>query len=258
MNGSCSISRVSCTIGGRHRGREEERLALGRQVLQDAADVGQEAHVEHAVGLVEDEDLEPLELRVGEPEVVEQTARRRDEDVHAACGTRAPAGPCRRRRRRRPTESGVWTASCARCSSICAASSRVGVRTSARVMPRWPPMRRCQDRQEERGGLAAAGHRAGEHVAAREGGRDRVLLDRRRAREPQFLHAAKEVGVDSELGERHASRVLSAGPPDGRRTAVISSGLLLFGNGTEESPARPAFVRRQSLSHPAAKSQRGG
>ncbi len=54
-----------------------------RQMLQHAADVGQKPHVEHAVGLVEDEDLEPLELRVGKPKVVEQTARRRDQDIHA-------------------------------------------------------------------------------------------------------------------------------------------------------------------------------
>ncbi len=73
--GSCSISRVSAAIGARHRRAEEERLPPRRDVAQHAADVGQEAHVEHAVGLVEHEVLEPGELRVGHAEVVEQAAR---------------------------------------------------------------------------------------------------------------------------------------------------------------------------------------
>ncbi len=38
-----------------HGSREEERLALSRQLLENAADIGQEAHVAHAVGLVQHE-----------------------------------------------------------------------------------------------------------------------------------------------------------------------------------------------------------
>ena len=66
---------------GRHRRREHQRLALGRQRREDAADVGQEAHVEHAVGLVEHQDLEAGEIDVAEAHVVEQAARRRDHDL---------------------------------------------------------------------------------------------------------------------------------------------------------------------------------
>ncbi len=40
-----------------HGGREQHRLPLGRQQLEDPLDVGQEAQVEHLVGLVEDEHL---------------------------------------------------------------------------------------------------------------------------------------------------------------------------------------------------------
>ena len=38
-------------------------------------------------------------------------------------------------------ERGVWTVSAFACSSICAASSRVGVRMRARVTPRFLPIR---------------------------------------------------------------------------------------------------------------------
>ena len=41
-------------------------------------------------------------------------------------------------------DSGVCTASSRRCSSICAASSRVGVSTSARVTPRGLSISRCR------------------------------------------------------------------------------------------------------------------
>ena len=62
---------------------EEHRLALRRQHPDDLLDLRLEAHVEHPVGLVEDEDPdraernEPAVREVGEP------ARRRDDDVRA-------------------------------------------------------------------------------------------------------------------------------------------------------------------------------
>src|SRR5207245_10995779 len=58
--------------------------ARGQQVTQQSADSAEEAQVEHPVGLVEDEYLEVLELRVRLPEVVQEPARCRDDHVHAA------------------------------------------------------------------------------------------------------------------------------------------------------------------------------
>ena len=66
---------------GRHRRREHQRLPSLRQRGQDAADVGQEAHVEHAVGLVEHQHLERGEVDVAEAHVVEEPAGRRDHDL---------------------------------------------------------------------------------------------------------------------------------------------------------------------------------
>ena len=48
------------------------------------ADVVDEAHVEHAIGLVEDEDLDGIELHVALLHEVEQATGRRDEDVRLA------------------------------------------------------------------------------------------------------------------------------------------------------------------------------
>ena len=40
------------------RGREQQRLTLGRGLAHNAADGGQKAHVEHTVGLVEHQHLD--------------------------------------------------------------------------------------------------------------------------------------------------------------------------------------------------------
>ena len=55
-----------------------------RQQREHALDVADEAHVEHAVGFVEHEDLDVREVDGALAVMVEQAARRRDEDVDAA------------------------------------------------------------------------------------------------------------------------------------------------------------------------------
>ena len=68
----------------RERRREHEVLALRRQQVDDPLDVGQEAHVEHPVGLVEDEDLDLAEVGDALADEIEQAAGRRNEDLDAA------------------------------------------------------------------------------------------------------------------------------------------------------------------------------
>ena len=66
----------------RHGGREEHGLLPGGQPLQDLLHVVDEAHVQHAVGLVQHEDLQLLQM--DEPLVVEvhQPAGGGHQDVH--------------------------------------------------------------------------------------------------------------------------------------------------------------------------------
>ena len=68
---------------GEGRG-EEQGLPCLREHREDALDVGQEPHVEHAVRLVEDEDLHLREIHRLLLEVIEKSAGRRDEDLDAA------------------------------------------------------------------------------------------------------------------------------------------------------------------------------
>ena len=64
--------------------REQQRLAVGGGEADDLADGGQEAHVEHAIGLVEDEDLDLVEHAGALVDEVDQAAGRGDQDVAAA------------------------------------------------------------------------------------------------------------------------------------------------------------------------------
>ena len=70
-------------LGGEGRA-EEQVLTLGREQREDLADVVDEAHVEHPVGLVEDEDLDRAKVDGALADVVEQPAGRGDDDLGTA------------------------------------------------------------------------------------------------------------------------------------------------------------------------------
>ena len=59
----------------RHGGGEEQRLPGEGQGLADALNVRDEAHVEHAVSLVDDEQFNAVQQQLAAFEMVEQAAR---------------------------------------------------------------------------------------------------------------------------------------------------------------------------------------
>src|SRR6476620_1713298 len=65
------------------RRREEEALAVGRDLVEARRDLGHEAHLGHVVGLVEDGDRDVVHLDRATLEQVVEAARGRDEDVDA-------------------------------------------------------------------------------------------------------------------------------------------------------------------------------
>ena len=141
--------RIAQDLGGqlgdhrRHGRREEQRLLAGRQAGDDPLEVGQEAHVEHAVGLVEDERVQLVEAGLVLPHVIQEPAGRGDEHLDA--------GPqrlfLRPHGRAADHEADLERRVVARprqTSSICWASSRVGVMTRAWVVPRGSARSRCR------------------------------------------------------------------------------------------------------------------
>ena len=87
--GSAKVHRLRHVAAGeiddlpRHGGGEEHGLALRGDHRDDALDIGQEAHVEHLVGLIEHEHLDMREVEVATVGEVDDAARGADDDVDA-------------------------------------------------------------------------------------------------------------------------------------------------------------------------------
>ena len=72
----------------RDGGGEEAGLPFARARCTMRRTSGKEAHVEHAIRFVEDEKFDVVELAVALLHVIEQTAGRGDEDIHAVLRAR--------------------------------------------------------------------------------------------------------------------------------------------------------------------------
>ena len=202
-------------------GRGEERgLALLLQGAEDLVQVVGEAHVEHLVGLVQDDGLDLVEAERAAVEVVHGPAGSGDDDVHAAgqagelrgdglaavdgddAHAEVPAvavdrlGDLHRElprgredERRRPAATAV----AGDAAAVDGGAGLAGlVHAAGEVL---------EDRQGEGGGLAGAGGGLGEQVAAREQGRDRRLLDGRGLLVAETGEGALEPLVEVEGGE---------------------------------------------------------
>ena len=199
----------------RHRGREEQRLALGRQGVDDAPDVGPEAHVEHPVGLVEDQRLEAVELRA-RPHVIHQAARRGDDERDAG-----RQGPRLRLHRRaavdgHAADAGVVAEAldvvvdldrqlAGRRQHQHAGAGRLGRRPGG-VGGGRRGQQPIDQRQHEGGRLAGAGLGAGDDVAAAADQRQHRRLDRRGVREAAVADAGDQVRRGSRASRRRAAR----------------------------------------------------
>ena len=67
-----------------HGGRKEQRLTRKGRQFENALDVGNEAHVEHAVGFIDHHHLHAGEQKLAALEMVEQPAWRGDQHIDAA------------------------------------------------------------------------------------------------------------------------------------------------------------------------------
>ena len=184
--------------------REHQVLALRREQGDDLLDIGQEAHVEHPVRLVEDEDLDLAEIGDTLTDQVEQPAGRRDEDLDAAAQRldlgvhRDPAVDHGRPQRDGPAV-GV--------DALVDLHRELAGRDQDEDPDRMARGREAgvglvaqpvEDRQHEGGGLAGPGLGGGEDIAARENERDRSGLDGCRGLVPLLGDHAHEVGRQAE------------------------------------------------------------
>ncbi len=138
---------------------------------------------------------------------------------------------------------GVCTARSFRSSRICAASSRVGVSTSARVVPRGLSISWCRIGSRKAAVLPLPVIAQASTSRPVERRRDRVGLDRRRPREAEFLDALQEIRMEFQGAERHEWPF----DPVGRHAVPIAGSALvqcISRNGASGSPA-PGTPRRR-------------
>jgi len=158
-----------------HGRREQEVLTLRRHECHDALHVGRKAHIEHAVGLVEDEHLHVGEVDVTTADEVEKSARSGDEYVDATS--------------QRPL---LWIVADAAVHDCRTVTSHLGRSACDFIDLNSELTRRgddecldaaglcgdaLQQREDERRGLSGAGLRTADNIAALEHDRNRIALD---------------------------------------------------------------------------------
>jgi hypothetical protein len=191
----------------REGGREEQVLTPRRQLGQDALDVGQKAHVQHAVALVEDQHLDLPQAHRALREVVEQAAGGGHQDLdptmqgpdlgvdvdpavdgRGAQGDVAPVGP----------EGGLDLHGQLPGGGQDEGSNGMTSRREARV---GVLLQALQDGQREGRRLARAGLGRREQVATSTDQGDSLELDGGRLRVPLLGDRAEQFGRQAELIE---------------------------------------------------------
>ena len=163
---------------GRHGRREQGDLAGRRGLLEHRFDIVDEAHAQHFVGFVEDEAGQFGKIERTAFEVIDDAARRADDDVHAAAQASelrtVGLAPVDRQHVEARDMRGIALEGFGDLDrELARRRQHEGLRPGlAQVEP-------VQDRQGERGGLAGAGLGLAEQVLAVDQVRNRRRLDRR-------------------------------------------------------------------------------
>ncbi len=173
-------------------------------MTQDAPDIGKKAHIEHPIGFVQDQVLEPAELCVRGPKMIQQPARGADNHVNAApkrvlLRSHPDAAEHGRRGQRRMHREIVQVLHDLR-RQLTRRRQHERPRRSARFVDET-----MEDRQKKGRGLAAAGHRACQQVVSGHGEWNGVGLNGRRPGESEVFEALEEIGVEPEMSKRHGS-----------------------------------------------------
>jgi hypothetical protein len=178
--------------------RVAHRLPVGTQHLEDARDVGQEAHVEHPVGLVQHADAHPVESQHLPLHEVEQPPRRRDHDVGVAgaLGLRAESDTA--------VDGGdAESLHVGDRPELLGDLARelTGRREDQRVRAPAAGRQSLDDRHREREGLAGAGARPREHVPTGERVPKDERLDREGLADAPHAEGLGDPAGDAEVGE---------------------------------------------------------
>ena len=183
-----------------HRRGEHQRLSGRRELLQNAPDVGHEAEVEHAIGLVEHDDLDGRKIHVIVLHVIEDAARRADQNVAARTNAallgseRHPADDERRGHARVVGEARHL---------LVDLQGELSSRREHEGAAHAPRLRNqaLEDGDQERRRLAGARLCRTDHVFARQKDWDGLALDRGHRIEPHVVNAVFYPRVERKVVE---------------------------------------------------------
>ena len=190
-------------------GAEQQALLPGRQQRQHLADVVDEAHVQHAVGLVEHEDLHLAQVQRALLVVVEEASRRGHQDVDALAepvdlGLHADATEHDHAGQRQVLAVGAHALFDLRGEFAGGRQNqRANGDAALGVAHRAGSGQPVQHRQREAGGLARAGLGSGHEVTPLQDGRNRLGLDRGRVLVALLAHGAQDRLGEAEIAEVH-------------------------------------------------------
>ena len=187
---------------GRHGGREKEGLAGEGREVEDAFDVGDEAHVEHPVRLVDHHDLHAREKQLAAFEMVKQAAGRGDQNVNAAVDQGVLVLEAHAADEERFGQLGVLGINVEVFGDLRGQFAG-GAQDKATRHPGTgaATAEKGDHRQGERGGLAGAGLGDAQDVFAFKGGRDRAGLDRGRGFIAGFGDGFQNLGIKVQIRE---------------------------------------------------------
>ncbi len=187
---------------GRHGGREEQGLATRRRQFEDALDVGDEAHVQHAVGFVHHHDLDARQQHLAAFEQVQQAARGGDQDVDALVQRRHLVAHGDAADQQHPGQFGALGVFGEALGDLVGQFAGRGQDDGARHAGAGSARRQAFDQgQGEGGGLAGAGLGDAQDVAAGQGHRDRLFLNRSGGRVAGVGDGLQGRGREAQLGK---------------------------------------------------------
>ena len=189
---------------GRHRGGEEQRLPSERHELADLLDVRDEAHVEHPVGLVDDEDLDAGQQEFAALREVEQAAGRGDQHVGAARDLGFLVAEGDAADQQRDVDLVIDAVAVERLFDLGREfARRLEDQRARHPRPGTAGLEPRDHRQGEGGGLARAGLGDTQDVPAFERVGDRLFLDGSRRGVAGRLYGLQDLVAEAEFVEVH-------------------------------------------------------
>ena len=189
----------------RHGRREQQGLAGRRKLGADFLDVGDEAHVEHPVGLVDDEQSAAGQQYLAAAEQVHQPAGRGDQHVDALFERRHLVAHADSADQQRHAELVIFAVFLEILGDLGGELAGRLEDQGARHPRPAPALGEDVDhRQDEAGGLAGAGLGDSDQVAVHQDRGDRLALDRGGLVIAGFLHGAEQFVGEAEIGKGHS------------------------------------------------------